>query len=316
MLLLKADYIRNQLDQGLAGDVTVPESIIKAVAEYRDDTRALSYVVLTAPAAADIADPSDSDLETYFNAHKADYKAPEYRAISYFELTPAEIAKPADVSDADAQKRYDQEKSRFVTPGTRHVEQIVFKDKADAEAAAKELADGKTFDDLMSERNLKTSDVDLGQVTKDKIVDPAVADAAFGMADAGVSGVIAGRFGPVIVRVSNIVPEVVKSFDEVKDQIKKEIATEQAANDITAMRNSIEDARAGGAKLEEVAQKYGLKMVSVAEVDQSGNGPGRQADCRPASPAGVSRPTRRMSAWRTIPSSRRATPSSGTTSPR
>ena len=273
VLLLKADFIRNQLDQGLAGDVTVPESIIKAVAEYRDDTRTLSYVVLTAPAAADIADPSNSDLETYFNAHKADYKAPEYRAISYFELTPAEIAKPADVSDADAQKRYDQEKSRFVTPGTRHVEQIVFKDKADAEAAAKELAAGKTFDDLMSERNLKTSDVDLGQVTKDKIVDPAVADAAFGMADAGVSGVIAGRFGPVIVRVSNIVPEVVKSFDEVKDQIKKEIATEQAANDITAMRNSIEDARAGGAKLEEVAQKYGLKMVSVAEVDQSGNGP-------------------------------------------
>ena len=273
VLLLKADYIRNQLDQGLAGNVTVPVSIIRAVAEYRDDTRALSYVVLTAPAAADIADPSDADLETYFNAHKADYKAPEYRAISYFELAPADIAKPADVSDADAQKRYDQEKSRFVTPGTRHVEQIVFKDKADAEAAAKELADGKTFDDLMSERNLKTSDVDLGQVTKDKIVDPAVADAAFGMADAGVSGVVAGRFGPVIVRVSNIVPEVVKSFDEVKDQIKKEIATEQAASDITAMRNSIEDARAGGAKLDEVAQKYGLKMVSVAEVDQSGNGP-------------------------------------------
>ena len=273
VLLLKADYIRNQLDQGLAGNVTVPEAIIGAVAEYRDDTRALSYVVLTAPAASDIADPSDADLETYFNAHKADYKAPEYRAIAYFALTPDEIAKPADVSDADAQKRYDQQKDRFVTPGTRHVEQIVFKDKADAEAAAKELANGKSFDDLMAERNLKTSDVDLGQVAKDKVVDPAVADAAFGMADAGVSGVIAGRFGAVIVRVSSIVPEVVKSFDEVKDQLKKEIATEQAANDIIAMRNSIEDARAGGAKLEEVAQKYGLKVVNVAEVDQSGNGP-------------------------------------------
>ncbi len=273
VLLLKADYIRNQLDQGLAGDVTVPEAIIKAVSEYRDDTRTVSYVVLTAPAASDIADPADADLETYFNAHKADYKAPEFRAISYFELTPADIAKPGDVSDADAQKRYDQQKDRFVTPGTRHVEQIVFKDKADAEAAAKELAAGKTFDDLMAERNLKTADVDLGQVTKDKIVDPAVADAAFAMADAGVSGVIAGRFGSVIVRVSNIVPEVVKSFAEVKDQLKKEIATERAANAVTAMRDSIEDARAGGAKLEEVAQKFGLKMANVAEVDQSGNGP-------------------------------------------
>ncbi len=277
VLLLKADYIRNQLDQGLAGDVTVPETIIKAVGEYRDDSRKVSYVVLSAPAASDIPDPSDTDLAAYFDAHKSAYKAPEYRALSYFVVNPAALAKPQDVSDADAQKLYDQEKSRFVTPGTRHVEQIVFKDKADAEAAAKELADGKTFDQLVAERNLKTSDVDLGQVTKDKIIDPAVADAAFALTASGVSGIIDGRFGPVIVRVSNIVPDVVKTFAEVKDQLKMEIATKQAANEVTNLRNEIEDARAGGSTLKEVAQKYGLKMINVAEVDQSGKGPDNKA---------------------------------------
>jgi peptidyl-prolyl cis-trans isomerase D len=75
------------------------------------------------------------------------------------------------------------------------------------------------------------------------------------------------------VRVSNVVPEVVKTFDEVKDQIKQEIATDQAAKDIIATRDAIEDARAGGAKLEEVAQKYDLKMQTIAQVDQKGNGP-------------------------------------------
>ncbi len=243
------------------------------MAEYRDNSRKLSYVVLAAPAASDIADPSDADLTDYFNAHKADYKAPEYRSISYFTLSPADIAKPGDVTDAEAQKAYDQQKSRFVTPGTRHVEQIVFKDKAEAEAAAKELADGKTFDDIIAERNLKAADVNLGQVTKDKIVDPAVADAAFAMTAPGVSSIIDGRFGPVIVRVSDIVPEVVKPFDAVKEQLKQEIATQKAAGEVTAIRNSIEDARAGGAKLEETAQKYGLKFKTVAQVDQTGKGP-------------------------------------------
>ncbi len=273
VLLLKSDYIRNQLDQALVGEITVPDAIIKAVAEYRDDKRTVSYLVLSAPPATDIAEPSDSDLTAFFDAHKSQWKAPEFRAISYFVLSPAAIAKPEDISDADAQKRYDQQKDRFATPGTRHVEQIVFKDKADAEAAAKELADGKTFDDLVAERNLKTSDIDLGQVTKDKIVDPAVADAAFGLTDGGVSGVVDGKFGPVVVRVSNVVPDVVKTFDELKDQLKQEIAAEKAASDIIAMRDAIEDARAGGAKLEEVAQKYGLKVVTVPEVDASGNGP-------------------------------------------
>ncbi len=277
VLLLTADFIRNELDQGLAGDVTVPETIVKAVGEYRDDERALSYVVLTAPAASDIAEPSDTDLNAYFDAHKSAYKAPEYRAIAYFSLSPAAIAKPQDVSDADAQKLYDQEKSRFVTPGTRHVEQIVFKTQAEAEAAAKELADGKTFDQLVAERNLKTSDIDLGQVTKAKIVDPKVADAAFSLTDGGVSGVVEGRFGPVIVRVDNIVPDVVKTFAEVKDQLKMQIATERAANEVNNLRNKIEDDRAGGSTLKEVAQKYGLKMISVPEVDQSGKAPDGKA---------------------------------------
>ncbi len=283
VLLIKSDYIRNQLNQGLVGNVTVPQTVIKAVAEYRDDARTLSYVVITAPAASAIADPSDSDLSTYFDAHKADYKAPEYRTITYFTLSPQAIAKPDEVSDADAQKRYDQQKDRFSTPGTRHVEQIVFKDKADAEAAAQELASGKTFDDLIAERNLKTADVDLGTVTKDKIVDPGVAAAVFDMAAPGVSGIIDGSFGPVIVRVSDIVPETVKTFAEVKDQLKMEIATEHATKDVIAMRDAIEDARAGGSSLDEVAKKYGLKMETVPEVDKSGNGPdGKPVDGVPS----------------------------------
>ena len=273
VLLLKGDYVRNQLDQGLVGELNVPQTIIKAISEYRGDSRTLSYVVLTAPAATDLAAPSDSDLATFFDAHKADWKAPEYRSISYFVLSPAGIAKPGEVSDADAQKRYDAQKSRFVTVGNRHVDQIVFKDKADADAAAQEIAAGKTFDNLVAERQLKASDINLGQVTKDKIADPAVADAAFGLSDGGVSGVVNGQFGPVIVRVNNIVPDVVKTFDEVKDQLKTEIASEGAASNVDAIRNTIEDARAGGAKLEDVAQKNGLKIVNVPQVDKSGNGP-------------------------------------------
>ena len=69
-------------------------------------------------------------------------------------------------------------------------------------------------------------------MTKAKIVDPKVADAAFSLPDGGVSGIVEGRFGPVIVRVSNIVPDVVKTFAEVKDQLKMEIATKQAAKEV------------------------------------------------------------------------------------
>jgi peptidyl-prolyl cis-trans isomerase D len=212
---LRSTYLRQQIANGLGGGAMVPDAYLQALHEYQSDKRAISYVIVTPAMAGDIGTPTDADLQKYFEAHKADWKAPEYRAVSYVAMTPADLAKPEEVSDEEAKKSYDSQAARFTTPEQRKVEQIVFKDKADADAAAAALAGGKTFDDLIAERNLKPADVDLGLVTRDKLIDEAVADAAFGMAEPGVSGVIAGRFGPVMVRVSQNQPQVVKGFDEV-----------------------------------------------------------------------------------------------------
>ena len=84
----------------------------------------------------------------------------------------------------------------------------------------------------LAERKLKPADVDLGLITRDKIIDPKVADAAFSLAPNAVSGVVDGQFGPVIVRVTTVQPEVVKTFDEAKADIKQEIADERAAAEI------------------------------------------------------------------------------------
>jgi peptidyl-prolyl cis-trans isomerase D len=267
---LRSTYLRQQIANGLGGGAMVPDAYLQALHEYQSDKRAISYVIVTPAMAGEVGTPTDADLQKYFDAHKADWKAPEYRAVSYVAMTPADLAKPEEVSDEDAKKSYDGQAARFTTPEQRKVEQIVFKDKADADAAAAALAGGKTFDDLIAERNLKPADVDLGLVTRDKLIDAAVADAAFGMAQPGVSGVIAGRFGPVMVRVSQIQPQVVKGFDEVKADLKKEIATQRAAQEVSDQHDVIEDARAGGETLAEVASKYGLKLVTLAAVDKDG----------------------------------------------
>src|SRR5581483_8925534 len=134
----KAAYIRSQIGDALTGGLVVPDSYMRALHEYRN----------------------------------------EARAISMLKMAPTDLAKPDEVSDEDAKKVYDQQlATTFTTPERRKVEQIVFTDKADADKAAAALAAGKTFDDLMAERNLKPTDVDLGLVSRDKIVDPALADA-------------------------------------------------------------------------------------------------------------------------------------------
>jgi peptidyl-prolyl cis-trans isomerase D len=270
ILARRQETVRAQLAGAIAGGVTSPVSYLKALHTYRTEERDLSYVLLTAPAATDIPEPGDTDLNAFYELHKKDYDAPEVRAVDYFVLSAASLAKVDDISDDDAKKEYDAHPERWTTEETRHLEQIVFKDRAEADAAVASLAAGKTFDELLTERNLKPSDVDLGVVTKEQVADPKIADAAFALAPNTVSAVVDGQFGPAVLRVTAINPKVVKAFDTVKGDLKKEIADARAATEVGETHDAIEDARAGGATLSEVSAKYDLKLLSVPALDASG----------------------------------------------
>ncbi|HVY18486.1 MAG TPA: SurA N-terminal domain-containing protein [Bauldia sp.] len=263
--------VRLQLQQAFAGAITSPATYLRAVHDYQSEERDISYILLSAPLASDIPDPTETELNTYFTAHKDQWKAPELRAVSYFALTAADVTDVASVTDDDAKKAYDTQTARFSTPENRKIEQIVFKDRAEADAAAAALTGGKTFDALMTERNLKPTDVDLGLVTKDKVLDPKIAEAAFAATLNVPTPVVDGQFGPAILRVTEINPAKTTSFDDAKDTVKKEIAAQRANAEVSATHDAIEDARAGGDPLATIAAKYSLKVVTVPAVDETGN---------------------------------------------
>jgi peptidyl-prolyl cis-trans isomerase D len=180
------------------------------------------------------------------------------------------------VTDADAKLAYEANRSRYVTPERRHVQQIVFPDEAAARAASERIAKGLTFAALAGERNLKESDIDLGTLAKAAMVDPAIADAAFALKAGEVSAPVKGRFGTVLAHVLKIEPELVRPYEQVADEIKQSLALERARADVLKTYDKIEDERAGGRNLAEVAQKHNLKAFTFESVDRAGNGPDGQ----------------------------------------
>ncbi len=274
VLQKKDEELRQQIVAGLTGGTQSPATYLKALGAYRGEERAISYLILKPALAGDIAAPTDDEVKAYYEANKANWRAPEYRALTILKVDPADVAKPAAVTDADAQKVYDANKAKYTTPETRHIREVLFQDQAEADAAAAKLKAGTSFDDLIKEKNLKPEDIDLGAVSRDKVVDQAVADAAFSLSPNQVSGVIKTQFNrPAIVQVLEITPAVVQGFDSVKDQIKKDLATQQAAAAMAALRDQIEDERAGNASLEDIAKKRNLQVQVIAAVDRQGNGP-------------------------------------------
>ncbi|PRX09877.1 UNVERIFIED_ORG: peptidyl-prolyl cis-trans isomerase D [Martelella mediterranea] len=264
--------VRAQIVDGLADGFAAPETLVDAIREYRGQSRVIDYVVLNNAFIDPVKSPGDEVLEPWFEQRQAAYRAPEYRAISYVALRPSDIADPAAVSDDAVRADYEARITTYTTPEQRQIQQLTFTDQAAAEQAAQALADGtKTFDQLVTELGRTTGDVTLGVYEKGQFPDQSIDEAAFAIPEAGgTSGVVQGNFGPVILRVAEITPESTTPFDDVKDQIRTELAEQQAADDILNVENQYEDQRAGGASMAEAAESLGLQTVTIDAVDANG----------------------------------------------
>ncbi len=265
--------LRKEIIDSISGDIPVPKAWLDAINQLQSEQRNIEYLALGPAQVGDIPPPTDDQLQKYFDERKIMFRAPEYRKIVTVTVTPASVAKTIEVSDADVKKTFDQDRSSYITPEQRQVEQIIFPTLADAQAASDKIKGGMSFDALAAARGLKPQDINLGIVPKSGIVDPVVANAAFSLKQGEVSAPVQGQFGAVLVTVTKIEPEQDKSLADVAPQIRSALAQERAKAEVQHIYNQMEDARGGGATVEEAAQKLKLPVVTYDAVDRSGRDP-------------------------------------------
>ena len=158
-------------------------------------------------------------------------------------------------------------------PERRRVQQIPFKDEAAAAAAAKAIAAGRSFLDAAKDAGATESDIDLGLIPRSALLDEAIGNAAFALARNQVSAPVKGRFSTVLVRVTEIEPAKVRTFDEMRQEIRDKIAETRANEAIRKLHDSVDDGRGAGKPLKDIAEGLKAKFIELPEVDRAGNTP-------------------------------------------
>lgn len=282
---MRQDMTRDQLTQAVEANFIVPATYAQALFQYINEKRAVDYVILTPDMAGNVAPPTDAVLAAYVKDHADHYSSPEYRDADFATITPADVMGSVTVSDAQIQQEYEAHKSTYVIPESRDIQQIEFKTKKDATDARAQIDKGMSFDELASRRGLRPDQIALGTLTEDELPDPDRAKAIFALAINQVSQPIKTALGDyVLARVTKITPGSNKTLADVKDDIRKTLTNELAANKLVDIVNAYTDARSAGSDLKEAAQKSGMKMGHIAAVDANGLKPdGSKADV-PADP--------------------------------
>jgi peptidyl-prolyl cis-trans isomerase D len=271
--------VRQQLTDSVSGLSAIPKTVIEAFNRFQNERRAIEYVMLDRAQAGDVPNPTPEEIAKYFDTNKAQFRAPEYRKVVVLALTAADVTRWMQITDEDAKRYYEERRTRFVTPGRRQVHQIIFPNAEEAKAAKERIDAGTSFIEIARERGLSEQDIDLGLIAKTALTGgplgaTAVADAAFSLPEGGVSAPVQARTGTALIRVVKIEPDTVRPFEEAADEIRQEIAKDRTRSEINDKHDKIEDARAAGQTLTEVAQKVGLTATTIDAVDRNGRDPG------------------------------------------
>jgi len=283
---MRSDMTREQFTTALQQGFNLPRGYAEAIFLFLTEKRAASYVIVAPEAVGPVPPPTDAALADYVKAHPVVFSTPEYRQVEYAQVGAQDVAGQIAVSDAQVAQYYNEHKGEFNVPEKRDIQQIEFATEADAQSARAQIDKGKTLDQLASDMKIKPADLDLGTLTKDDLADPTRADAAFALPVSQVSQPVKAALGGyVLMRVTAVTPQLARTLDDAKADIKKTLALQGAAGKIADIINAFEDARSGGADIATAAKKAGMKSGKFAAIDKNGLDPSNnKPDTAPADP--------------------------------
>jgi peptidyl-prolyl cis-trans isomerase D len=273
LALKRDDELRREVTEAMSAAIVVPTPFIDDLNAWREETRTLEHVDVPGSKIT-VPEPDDAKLKETYENNKAKFFTPEYRKLAVLLLTPDELKKDVTLTDDEVKAAYTETKETYDKPERRRLQQIAFKDKATAEAARKDILDGKkNFFGVAKDQGAKESDVNLGMLTKKQLIDPKIADAAFSLPRDQLSDVIDGSFATVLVRAVEIDPGKESTFDEVKDQVRDKLAKQKALSLIQERFDLVEEGRNAGKTLNEIAAEQKLRFIEADAVDESNKTP-------------------------------------------
>ncbi|MGJ8588756.1 MAG: peptidyl-prolyl cis-trans isomerase [Yoonia sp.] len=260
---IREETARTLLQGAVVSGVPAPTAYADAMVQYISESRSITWAVVDA---ADLTAPvrgaTPAAQQEYYDANPAEFTLPEARNITYAWLTPTMILDEMVVPDEAVARLYNERIAEFVQPERRLVERLVYLDQARAEEAIARVNAGEaSFEDLVAERGLSLTDVDLGDVSQEEL--RAAGDAVFAAESGDVVGPFNSSLGPALFRMNAVLSEQVTTLEEATPDLREELAAEAAREYINDRTDAIIDLLAGGATMADIAERTEMELGTI-----------------------------------------------------
>jgi len=240
-------------------------------------------------ASADYAskvNPSDAEIEAFYQANQALFQAPEIANIEYVVLDLDAVKKTITINEADLKTYYEQNAARFSAKEERRASHILINAPADMPAAerakAKERAAAllaqvraapNNFADVARKNSQDEGSAkvggDLDFFARGAMVKP-FEEAVFAMKKGDVSELVESDFGFHIIRLTDIKTPKQPAFAELRTGMEADLKNQQAQRKFAEVAETFSNTvYEQSDSLKPIAERFKLELKTAANLQRT-----------------------------------------------
>ncbi|MEM6627983.1 MAG: peptidylprolyl isomerase, partial [Pseudomonadota bacterium] len=170
---LTSEYIRDAVGAG----VDTPTALARLWVLNQTEKRSIAYVLVPPGTAAEVVEPTDEELSSFYEARQSLFTQPERRRVSIMSVSPVDFIDQVEVPDEDVQTAYEIRLRELSGPETRVLAQLSGADRSAVQEAADQIVAGATPEDAAN--TVEGVDLTVLRVQESELADDAFASAAF-----------------------------------------------------------------------------------------------------------------------------------------
>ncbi len=274
---LRRSISREQLLNSMANNDLLPRTMAEQLYVWQAERRRASMINISASDIADVAEASEEELQSYYEASKASYMTPERRSYRYVMLTPAQFTDKVEITEDDIAAAFETRRDEYEQPELRNLLQVSFPTEEEAQNFLEQVQGGADFVEVGAAATDFTADeISLGETGKADLavsLDQNTADTIFALEEGATSQPIEGLAGWNVFKVASVTPGVSTTLDEVRAELETALREELAVDLMFDFLPELEDAIAEDGALTPVATKLNIDLATVTDIDAQGKGP-------------------------------------------
>jgi peptidyl-prolyl cis-trans isomerase D len=255
-----------------AVEAKVPVGVARPYAAMLLEQREGQLLVVPAEAFRAGLNPSDGDLQSFYNQNRARYTIAEQRVLRLAKVAPDTVPGAAP-TEAEIAAYYKANQATYAGSETRVISQALVQDKKQADGIAARARSGATIAAAAAPAGLAAEDVNVGAQSRAQFTNlagAAVASSAFAAAKGAIIGPVRSDLGWHVIKIEDIRGASGKSLAQARDEIAALLATNKRKEALTDMIAKVEDQIADGASFAEAVGAAKLPVITTPAVSASG----------------------------------------------